>query len=58
MTVYVGLALPIIGVGVIALAVGQLVAVQIFAAVIIVLCLLGLTAQLLDARSQRGAAAS
>lgn len=57
-TVYVGLALPIIGVGVIALAVGQLVAVQIFAAVIIVLCLLGLTAQLLDARSQRGAAAS
>lgn len=49
-TVYVGLALPIIGVGVLALLVGQLVAVEIFAAVIVVLCLLGLTAHRRDAR--------
>lgn len=54
-TVYVGLALPIIGVGVIALLVGQLVAVQIFASVIVVLCVLGLIAHLLDACSRRTA---
>lgn len=48
--VYLGLSVPIIGVGFIALATGQLVAVQIFAYAIIGACLAGIAAHYLDAR--------
>lgn len=48
--VYLGLAVPIIGIGVVALAVGQLAAVQLFAAIIIAACLAGVAAHQLDAR--------
>jgi MFS family permease len=48
--VYIGLAVPIIGVGLIALATGQLVAVQIFAYAIIAGCLAGIAAHQLDGR--------
>lgn len=48
--IYLGVALPITGVGFIALATGLLLAVQIFAYAIIAACLAGLAAQRLDAR--------
>lgn len=48
--VYLGLAVPIIGVGFIALTTGQLIAVQIFAYAIIGACLAGIAAHCLDAR--------
>ena len=48
--IYIGVAIPIIGVGVLALATGLLPAVQIFAVAVIAACLVGLTVQRLDAR--------
>lgn len=48
--VYVGVALPVIGVGFIALATGLLPAIQIFAAAVAAACLAGILAQRLDAR--------
>lgn len=48
--IYLGVALPVIGVGFIALATGLLVAVQIFAYLVGAACLAGLIAQRVDAR--------
>ena len=48
-TVYLGLAVPVIGIGVVALGLGQLVAAQVFAGIIILACLGGIAAHQLDA---------
>jgi hypothetical protein len=51
--VYVGTAVPVIGVGVLTEAVGLLTAIQVFGYVMITICLAGLAEQLTELRLRR-----